>query len=150
MRALVLLFMTVPLLAQADVSAPPSPTTLRAADGHIVDPRDCDYLKATFKPTVEDVRRLERLLPAALEALALTQTRSHGGARGVLRHLAKDRRFYIGVAGGFISVHAHTPWPNEKDDLCPPEIMDGGDSVWRIVFDPKTGKFRAFGTNGYA
>jgi hypothetical protein len=150
MRTLILLFVIAPLIARADVSVPSNATPLRAADGRIVDPRDCKYLKAAFKPAVADVRRLERLLPAALEALAAKQKGNVGGARGVLRHLATDKRFYVGVGGGMIAVHAHSPFPDERRDRCPPMIDDGGDSVWYIVFDPKTGEFSSFGTNGEA
>jgi hypothetical protein len=146
---MLLVVVIVPIVTHA-VTAPPNSAPLRAADGRIVDPQDCGYLKAAFKPSVEDVRRLERLLPAALAALAAKQSDNDGGAKGVLQHLATDHRYYVGVARGVIVVCANSFFRNEPLGRCPPMINDGGDGVWYIEFDPKTGEFSKFGTNGLA
>jgi hypothetical protein len=144
----------------ADVTAPRGRAVLEAGDAIVVDAKDagrCLGDKGQYvTPSAAEVRRVEALLPAAIAAVARREPFPQSLAEPLLKHLATDRRFYVGRVVGqkrYVEVYGRcrdfASGPREKL-RCPPEVDDGGDCVWQIRFDVERGTFDRFQTNGIA
>jgi hypothetical protein len=111
-------------------------------------PRCFDTRDHYFMPAPADVGRLEALLPGAIASVANRNEESYASvmARRLLKHLATDKRFFVGVDRRYVDVRGFCPYFVRGDD-CPPRVDDGGDCVWFIRFDIKRGTFDQFHTN---
>ncbi|HRV81217.1 MAG TPA: hypothetical protein P5218_07275 [Planctomycetota bacterium] len=122
-----------------------------------------------WTPTVAEVAQLERLLPAALQR-GVEAPESLGGASRpdwlrseipqILAHLPEYRRQYVGLVDAqgqrtilvraFAGPGVDGSFPNEDWLQNLVIVDDGGFWYWQIEFDPKTGRFARFDSNGYA
>ena len=154
MRAASVLFALIALrsAALADASVPPPSSALpvltleRAVILDGPDQCNCLELGAThyFKPTLAEVRRIERWLPLALAEDA-AQPGSNDAAK-ILRKVATDDRFYLGYVEKdgrrMISVHGFSPrgpQPPKSSSHCPCWGDGGGSNRWVMSFDLAAG-----------
>lgn len=115
---------------------------------HLVDPRDCQYLGAAFKPSQADAQRIDKLLPGVLRVYAASNDYRGVAAKEVLAHFATDWRYYGGRRDGTIFVNGVCHDMSKSSTRCPPGYDDGGSCLWQIVFDPKTNTFSQFDHDG--
>jgi hypothetical protein len=104
-------------------------------------------------PSESDVRRLESSLARALAGVAANDKNGWLAAMAtqVLERMAKDVRFYVGTADGFIYVYGYCADIIEHTGrACPPRVSDGGSCIWYIRFDVTRGTLDRFRTNGEA
>jgi hypothetical protein len=113
-----------------------------------------DYFANSTKPTGSwspsktDLDALEGRLAE------ISKLKSEGGIRGarILHPELSHRQYFAVVAGGkkLIFINAfqfdNDPSPLWRTQLY--VIGDGGRSVWRVHYDPKTGEFSHLNTNG--
>jgi len=103
-----------------------------------------------WTPTQTELNGLESQLPK------ITEMRSEGPIRGEqILHPERAYRQYFAVIVGerkviFVSAFDSDRPPAAYWRTHAVQISDGGNSVWRVIYDPKTRQFEHLTTNGRA